>query len=140
MSDKLQFVAVLNLSKVQSPKSKVCGTPGSVFNDSWDIVTTLDFGLWTCLVRHQRAVGIGPAIAEKLPRVSHFANHVEIQIGNHQRVLIARRLGNKPPSRIAKITLPVKLTNVPGLFVPDAIDRADEVTVRHRMRRLLDPP
>jgi hypothetical protein len=32
-----------------------------------------------------------PAIAEELPGVTHFANHVEIEIRNDQRIFITRR-------------------------------------------------
>src|SRR6185503_3945556 len=44
------------------------------------------------------------------------------------------------PARIAEVTLPVELSDVPRLLVADAIDGADEITIRHRMRRLLEPP
>src|SRR5688572_25193483 len=112
---------------VQSPKS------------AFDIgLWTLDFGHF--LVSHQRPVAIWPAIAEELPRVANFANLVEIEIGDDQRILVARRFGHELSARIAKITLPVKFANVPGLFVTDAIDGADEISVCYRMSWLLYPP
>src|SRR5438876_3242802 len=92
------------------------------------------------LVRHQRSVSIRPAIAKELPRIAHLANFVEIQICNHQRVLVARTLSHKLAARITKITLTVKLANVPGLFVSDAIDCANEVSVCHRVSWLFDSP
>src|SRR5215216_1170054 len=86
------------------------------------------------------AVRIRPAIAEELPRVSYFANLVEIQIGYDQRVLVARRLRHKLPARIAEVTLTIELANVPRLLVTDAIDRANEVTVCNCVCRLFQPP
>ena len=104
---------------------------------------TLDnwtFGTLDCLVRHQRPVRIRPAIAEELPGVSHLANHFQIQIGNDQCVLSRGASAIILPARIAEITLPVKLADVPGLFVADAIDGADEVTIGDRMGRLFQLP
>src|SRR5215813_4697889 len=92
------------------------------------------------LICHQFSVTVRAAIAEELPRISHFANHVEIQIGHDQRILISRRLRNDLSARVAEITLAIKLADVPGLLVPDAIDRTDEIAVRDRMRRLLQLP
>src|ERR1044072_6843820 len=94
----------------------------------------------TPLIGDECAIGIGTAIAEELPRVSHFANLVEIEIGDDECVLIARRLRDILPARIAEVTLPVKLADVPRLLVTDAIDRADEITVRNCVRRLFESP
>jgi hypothetical protein len=44
------------------------------------------------------------------------------------------------PARIAEIALAVKLTDLPWLFDAHAIDRADEISIRHRMCRLLKLP
>ena len=75
-----------------------------------------------------------------MPGVAHFANQIEIQIGDDDRVLIAGRLRDDLPARIAKITLAIELADVPRLFVADAIDRADEVTVGDRVRGLFQLP
>src|SRR5262249_35080951 len=74
------------------------------------------------------------------PRVTHFANLVEIEIGDDQRVFIARRFRDKLPARIAEVTLTIKLADVPRLFVTDAIDRADEVAIRNCVCRLFESP
>ena len=63
--------------------------------------------------------------------VLHFANLVEIEIRDDERVFIARRFRDKLPARIAEVTLSVKLADVPRLFVTDAIDRADEIAIRN---------
>ena len=86
------------------------------------------------------AVRVWTSIPEKLPCVPHFADHIEIEIGNDERVFIARRLRDKLPARIAEVTLSVKLADVPRLFVTDAIDRADEISIRDSVRRLFESP
>src|ERR1043165_3343033 len=88
------------------------------------------------LLSYQLPITLWPAISEELPGVTHFTDHVEIQVGNHERVLIARRLLDDLTARITEVTLPVEFTDVPGHFVADAIDGADEVTIGHRMRGL----
>src|SRR5438128_7405389 len=37
-------------------------------------------------------ISLRPAVAEELPDVAHLANLVEVQIGDHQLVVVARRL------------------------------------------------
>ena len=71
------------------------------------------------LLSHQWLVTFRPAIAEELPGVAHFANHVQIQIRDDQGILVTRRLGNDLPARFAEITLAIELANVPWLFNPD---------------------
>src|ERR1700687_1271876 len=73
------------------------------------------------LVRHKRLIGIRSPVTEKLPCVAHFANQIQIQIGDNQCVLITWRLSNDLPARITEVALPVKLANVPGVFVANAI-------------------
>src|SRR6185369_12250347 len=92
------------------------------------------------LVSYERSVRVGTAVAEELPRVAHFANLVEIEICDDECVFIARRFGHKLSARIAEVTLPVKLADVPRMLVSDAIDCADEVTVRNCVRRLFETP
>src|SRR5437660_2535775 len=81
------------------------------------------------LVRHQCPVTIRATVAEELPGVAHFTDHVQIQISYHQRILVARRLGNDLPAGITEVALSVKLANVPGLLVTHAINSANEITV-----------
>lgn len=75
-----------------------------------------------------------------MPGVAHFSNHVEIQIGHDQRILITRCFRKHATPRIAKVTLPVKLSNVPRLFMAYAIDGADKVTVGDSVSRLFQLP
>src|SRR2546421_2536167 len=88
----------------------------------------------------QGAIAFGAAVAEELPDVAHLANLVEVQVSDHQLVVVARRLRDNLAARVAEVALAVKLANVPRLFMTDAVDRADEITVRHGMRRLLQLP
>src|SRR5437868_3880740 len=92
------------------------------------------------LICDERAVCVGPAVAEELPRVTYFANLIEIEICNDQRVFVTRRFCDKLSARIAKVTLTVKLTDVPRLLVTDAIDRTDEITIRNCVGRLFQAP
>ena len=36
---------------------------------------------------YQRLIAVGTAVAEELPDVAHFGNHVEIKIGDDQFIL-----------------------------------------------------
>src|SRR5687768_6374272 len=89
---------------------------------------------------HQPFVRLRTPIAEELPHVSHFANLVEVELRGDQLVLVARGLRDELPAWIAEIALAIKLSDAPRLLVADTIDRANEVRVRHRMRRLLELP
>src|SRR5436853_2489637 len=88
----------------------------------------------------QLPVAIRTPIAEELPSITHFANQIEIQVGDDQRVLIARRLRDDLSARIAEITLTIEFADVPRLFMTDAIDGAHEVTVRDCMCGLFQLP
>src|ERR1043166_8347208 len=92
------------------------------------------------LLGYQLHITLGPAIAEELPGVAHFANHVEIQISNHQCVFVARRLGDDLTARIAEIALAIELADVPRHFMTDAINCTDEISVGYRVSRLLQLP
>src|SRR5215212_7725459 len=92
------------------------------------------------LVCDERAVRIRTTIAEELPRITYFTNLVEIQICYDECVFIPRRFRHKLPARIAEVTLTVKLADAPWLLMTDAINCADEVAIRHCMRRLFQPP
>src|SRR5712692_11019287 len=80
-------------------------------------------------LRRQCAVGFRTAVAIKLPDLSYFLDHVEIEIGDQQFVFVAAGLGEDLAAWIAEVTLAVKLSNVPRLFPSHAIDRAYEVSV-----------
>src|SRR5216683_7893235 len=91
-------------------------------------------------LRCQRAVRLRTPVAIKLPDLSHFLDHVEIEIGDQHFVFIAAGLGEDLAARIAEVTLAVKLSNVPGLFPTNTIDRTDEVSVRRGVSGLLEFP
>src|SRR5436853_7479825 len=85
-------------------------------------------------------VRLRPAIAVELPRVANLADLVHVEVRGHERVLIARGDGEHLAARIAEVALAVKLADVPGRFVADAVDGADEVAVGDGVRRLLQLP
>src|SRR5690349_21263103 len=85
-------------------------------------------------------VRLGPTITKELPRVAHFANLVEVELSGDQLSLVARCSCEELSAWIAEVALTVELTNIPGLFVPNAIDCADEVRIGHCMGRLLELP
>src|SRR5713101_5319770 len=91
-------------------------------------------------LRRQRAVGFRTAVAIKLPDLSYFLDHVEIQVGDQHFVFVAAGLGEDFAARIAEITLAVKLSNVPWLFPTNTIDRTYEVSVRCGVCGLLEFP
>src|SRR5207249_9175949 len=92
------------------------------------------------LFGYQLRIALRSPITEELPRVPHFAYQIEIQIGNDDGILIAGRLSNNLSPGIAEVTLTVKLTDVPGLFMANTIDCTDKISIRHRMRGLLELP
>src|ERR1051326_5218709 len=92
----------------------------------------------SCL--YQWTVHIRPPVAEELPRLPHFADHVQIQIRGQYFIFVARSLRHESPTRIAEVTLSVKLADVPRRLHAHAIDRTDEISIRHRVRRLLQLP
>src|SRR5215216_2051510 len=89
---------------------------------------------------HKLFVCLRPAITEELPCIPNFANLVKIQLGSDQLSLVSRRVGEKLSTRIAEVALSVKLADIPGLLVSNPIDCADEISVGHSVRRLLELP
>src|SRR5262245_47118470 len=81
----------------------------------------------------ERFVCIRPPVAEELPGVAHITNQIQIQVRNHQRVFITRRLSDELAARVAEIALAVKFADVPWRFIPDAIDRRDVIAIGHGM-------
>src|SRR6266699_1165482 len=70
--------------------------------------------------RRDRSVGLWPAIAIKLPDVSHFLDFVQVHFCNHQFILIAAAHGQELPARVAEIGLAIELAYGPRLFDADA--------------------
>src|SRR4030095_10866345 len=105
-------------------------------------------GEWRCEIQaldqgsefDQASVRLRPAVAEELPHVPHFSNLVEVELGGHELIVIARCLSYELPARIAEVALPIELTDPPRVLVADSVDRADEERIRNGVRGLLELP
>src|SRR5215470_6792640 len=96
-------------------------------------------GRFSCL-GHQWPVAVRTAITEELPDIAHLGNHVQIEVSHHNFILVPARLGDDLTSRIAEVTLAVKLANIPRRFASNSVDRSDKISVRNSMRRLFQLP
>src|ERR1700722_10380622 len=85
-------------------------------------------------------VSLWAAVTIKLPDVAHFANHVHVQVGDDQRIFLARALLDDLAPRIGEVALPVKFTEVPGFLGADAIDRADVENIGNSRGGLFEFP
>src|SRR6266851_1099694 len=91
-------------------------------------------------LRRQGPIRFRTPVAIKLPDLSYFLDHVEIEIGDQHFIFIAAGLGEDLAARIAEVTLAVKLADIPRLFPAHAIDRTYEVAVRRGVCGLLEFP
>src|SRR6266404_329419 len=98
------------------------------------------FTIYLFSVCDEGAVGFGAAVAEKLPGVTDLANHVEVDVGNNDGILIARRLCDDLSTGVTEITLTIEFADVPRLFMANAIDRSDKVSIGSGVSRLLQFP
>src|SRR5437870_5744564 len=89
---------------------------------------------------HEIPVRLGTAVAEELPGVAYFLNLVKVQIRDDNLLLVPRSFRDDLSPRRTEITLTVKLSDIPGLLAADAIDGAEKISIRYRMRRLLELP
>src|SRR5437867_3507418 len=92
------------------------------------------------LFLYKPIVRLGAAVAVELPHVAHLANLIEVQIRDYKLVRITGRLRDYLAARVAEVALPIELADVPGLLVSHSVDRADEITICHCVRRLLELP
>ena len=93
-----------------------------------------------CSRLHQRTVGVGAAVTIELPHRSAPPRSGPGS-GPRPRPRPCRgAFGQELPARIAEVALAVELADVPGRFGADAVDRAHEIAVGHRVRRLLELP
>ena len=92
------------------------------------------------LIGHDRSVGIRPTVTEELPRVSHLADLVHVEVGDDEFVLIPGAFGDDLAARVAEITLAVKFADVPRCLCADAVDRTDKIAVRNSVCWLLELP
>src|ERR1022692_903284 len=91
-------------------------------------------------LRGERAVAFRPAIAEKLPHLANFRDHVQVEVGHYHFVFIPAGLSDNFAAWIAEVALAVELTNTPRLLDTHAVDRAHEIAIGHRMRGLFEFP
>src|SRR5688572_25917377 len=85
-------------------------------------------------------VTLGPAVAIKLPDVAHFLNLIQVEVCDHDFILVAAPHRNDLAARIAEVTGAIELANGPGFFETNAIDRAHEVLIGNRVGGLLELP
>src|SRR6266568_3855508 len=90
--------------------------------------------------RDEGTVRVRPAVAEELPDRADFVDGVEVEIGHHQRILVARALGHDLPPRVAEVALAVELAHLPRRLDPDPVDGPHEVAVGHGVGGLLQLP
>src|SRR5207247_1627182 len=88
----------------------------------------------------QETVGFRTAIPKELPCTTHLGNHVQVQIGHQELFFVPAGLSNYLAPGVAKITLPVELSDVPRMFVSHAVNGGHEVAVGHSMRGLFELP
>src|SRR5579859_6652476 len=89
---------------------------------------------------HQRAVGVGPAVAVELPQVPDLGQLRHIQVAHQHLVLVVRGgVAHQLPARVGEVGLAVEVVVAERLDA-DPVDRADEVLVGHRGGGLLQPP
>src|SRR5437667_12154956 len=75
------------------------------------------------------SIGLGAAIAIKLPGVADLLDFIEEQVGDEQLILVAAGLGNNFLARIAKIALAVEFTDLPRMLSADAVDGRNKVCI-----------
>src|SRR5512134_268207 len=88
----------------------------------------------------QRPVSLRPPVAEELPGIPHLADHVEVYGVHEQLVPVVARLRLDLAARVDDVARAVELAHLrrPGLFLADAVDRADEDAVGRGGGRLLE--
>src|ERR1039457_1550636 len=89
---------------------------------------------------YQGLIHLGAAVAEELPGFADFGNHIEVEVGGKDFVLVARRLGEDAAAGIAEIARAVEFADIPRGFGAHAVDGADEIAVGHGVRGLLQLP
>ena len=89
---------------------------------------------------HDRPVAIGTAVAEELPGVADFRDHVQVQVCHHDFISMAAGLRDELAARIAEVALTVEFADIPWRFPAHAIDGADKISIGNGMRRLFQLP
>src|SRR4051812_18601532 len=65
------------------------------------------------LLLHERTVRVGAPIAIELPRAAHLLDHVEIERGHDELVLVLRGAREDLPARVHEVGVAVELADVP---------------------------
>src|SRR5258706_2930855 len=102
--------------------------------------TALSVGGNLASLRREGAISVRSAVPEELPGFWNFGNHIEVEIGDQHFIFGAASLREDLSARIAEVTLAIELADVPRLLATDAIDRSDKISIRHRVRGLLQFP
>src|ERR1035437_1660609 len=89
---------------------------------------------------YQGLIHVGTAVAEELPGVAYFGDHIEIEVGGEDFVLVAARLREDAAARIAEVALSVEFADIPRSLAAPAVDGAHEIAVGHGVRGLLQLP
>src|SRR5258708_5251640 len=79
----------------------------------------------------QVVVGLGPAVAEELPRAPDLLDHVEVHLRDDELVLVLAALRQEVAARIHEVARAVELPHVPRRFDADAVAATHEGAVRH---------
>src|SRR3954451_13249726 len=88
----------------------------------------------------QGVVAVRTAVAVELPQVPDLGQHAHVQVTHDDLVLgVRRRVAHQLPAWVGEVGLAVEVVLAQRLHA-DPVDRADEVLVRHRGGRLLEPP
>ena len=77
---------------------------------------TFSLRLQLSRLRGDRAVAFRPAVAEELPHLTDFRDHVEIEIRDDHFVFIPAGLRDDLAAGIAEVALAVKLADAPRLL------------------------
>ena len=92
------------------------------------------------LTAGRAAVGVRPAVAVERPQVADLGQQAHVQVADDHLVLgVGGGVADQLAARVDEVGLAVEVVVAQRLHA-DPVDRADEVLVRHRRRRLLEPP
>src|SRR6266849_7634020 len=91
-------------------------------------------------LRDECLIAVGTPVAEELPRVAHFRDHVEVEIGDHDFIFVAAGLRDDFAPWIAEITLAIEFAYVPRRFFPYPIQCSHKVSIGYGVRWLFKLP
>src|ERR1700760_3898981 len=83
----------------------------------------------------QPAICLRSPVAEELPNAAYLFDHIQVEGGHQELIVVVRCLGEDLTARVDKVGGAVEFAQVPGLFFADAVDTAHEVSVGGGMSR-----